>query len=66
VNNPRAVIKKANATPQTGEAWYFVVQAANGEAIATSELYTRKEDAERGIYDLRNTVESKAFTVEHG
>ena len=29
--------------------WYFVLLAANGEIVATSELYTRAEDAQRGI-----------------
>lgn len=29
--------------------FYFVLQAANGEVLATSETYTRREDAARGI-----------------
>lgn len=29
--------------------WRFTLVGANGEPIATSEAYTRKADAERGI-----------------
>lgn len=38
--------------------FYFRIKGSNGEVIATSEGYTRKQDAERGLEGLMQTVES--------
>ena len=32
----------------TEAGWFFNAVAGNGEIVTTSEIYTRKEDAERG------------------
>ena len=61
---PLALVKKAQATAMQPEAWYFVVKANNGEIVATSEMYTRKDDAERGVEDLWAIMGSKHFKVE--
>lgn len=29
--------------------WYWTLRASNGEVVATSEMYSTKEHAERGI-----------------
>lgn len=29
--------------------FYWILKATNGEVLATSETYTRREDAERGV-----------------
>ena len=34
---------------ESGEEFYFVIKGGNGEVIATSETYTRAEDAQRGL-----------------
>jgi uncharacterized protein YegP (UPF0339 family) len=34
--------------------FYFVLVAANGEPILTSETYTRRADAERGARTMRD------------
>jgi uncharacterized protein YegP (UPF0339 family) len=36
--------------------FYFVIEGANGEVVATSETYTRRADAERGAEDLRQVM----------
>ena len=61
---PHALVKKAKATSLEPEAWYYVVKANNGEVVATSEMYTRKADAERGVEDLWSIITSKNFEVE--
>lgn len=33
--------------------WRYRIKGANGEPMATSEGYTRKADARRGLLDLR-------------
>lgn len=37
-------------------SFYFVLVAGNGEVLTTSETYTRREDAERGIEDARRAA----------
>ena len=44
---------------KSGE-WRWRVKAANGEILAQSEAYTRKEDAIRGIEALQNAVNDDA------
>lgn len=36
--------------------WRFRVKGANGEIVAVSEGYTRKDDAKRGYYTMRSIV----------
>lgn len=36
--------------------WRFRVKGRNGEIVATSEGYTRKDDAKRGFFALRSIV----------
>lgn len=36
--------------------WRYRVKGRNGEIMATSEGYTRPEDAERGLADLRRVM----------
>lgn len=40
---------------EAGE-WRYRVKGRNGEPMATSEGYTRPEDAERGLADLRRLM----------
>ena len=61
---PHALVKKARATSLEPEAWYFVIKSNNGEIVATSEMYTRKADAERGVEDLWSIIGSKVFEVK--
>jgi uncharacterized protein YegP (UPF0339 family) len=54
-------VRVAEAHYETREAkdgtWFYVLVAANGEVLSTSETYTRREDAERGIADAEKTAE---------
>jgi uncharacterized protein YegP (UPF0339 family) len=67
---PKAVVKKAEhavgitADLSTPDAWYFVVKGGNGETVATSELYTRREDAVRGVEQLWAIMNNQEFEVE--
>lgn len=36
--------------------WRFRVKGSNGEIVAVSEGYTRKDDAKRGYFALRSIV----------
>ena len=38
--------------------WRYRVKAANGEILVTSESYTRKADARRGLDDLRAALQT--------
>jgi uncharacterized protein YegP (UPF0339 family) len=40
----------------TNGQYYFNLKAANGETIATSEMYTSKGNAENGIVSIITTV----------
>jgi uncharacterized protein YegP (UPF0339 family) len=46
------------------DAYYFVLVAANGEPVATSELYTSLNDAERGARDARAAAEEAEIVFE--
>lgn len=37
--------------------FYFVLVASNGEIVETSELYTRRQDAERGIVAAKRAAQ---------
>ncbi|HCT2508616.1 TPA: YegP family protein [Aeromonas dhakensis] len=37
----------------TGQPFYFVLHAANGEPIATSEMYASKDGAKNGIKSVQ-------------
>jgi uncharacterized protein YegP (UPF0339 family) len=39
-----------------GLRYYYVVVAANGETLVTSETYTRKLDAKRAVKALKRAV----------
>ena len=39
--------------------WYWVAKAANGEIVATSETYTRLEDASRAARDTFPGIEQE-------
>lgn len=41
-------VRVIEVKPSADGQFYFTGQAGNGEVVVTSELYTRKEDAERG------------------
>lgn len=43
--------------------WRWRLVAANGEPLATSEGYTQKGDAIRGVSDLRHAVAESATQV---
>lgn len=45
--------------------WYFVLKAGNGEVIATSETYSSKAAAKKGINSIRLNAPF-AKTVEVG
>ena len=38
------------------DRWYWRLVGANGEKVAQSEAYTRKEDAIRGALDARQAA----------
>lgn len=38
------------------EQFFFVLKAANGEVIATSELYKTKQSAQKGINAVKKTL----------
>jgi uncharacterized protein YegP (UPF0339 family) len=40
----------------SGEEFYFVLKAGNGEIIATSERYASKASAENGIESVRDNA----------
>lgn len=40
----------------TNNQYYFVLKAANGEIIGTSELYTTREARENGIEAVKDTA----------
>ncbi len=45
--------------------WYFVLKAGNGEVIATSETYSSKSAAKKGIRSIRlNAPFAKVVEVE--
>ena len=46
--------------------FYWVLKAANGEIVATSELYTRREDAERGIKAAQDAAARAETTNQRG
>lgn len=46
--------------------FYFVLKAANGETIATSERYTTKSAATNGIESVRNNAGTKQVDDEVG
>ncbi len=35
------------------DLWYYVVLAANGQVLSTSETYVSKSNAERGVMDAQ-------------
>lgn len=37
-------------------SFYYVLVAGNGDVLSTSETYTRREDAERGIEDAQRAA----------
>ena len=53
------VIKKSAA------GYHFVLKAANGETIATSQVYTTKESCEKGIESVKKNA-ATANLVEEG
>lgn len=44
--------------------WRFRVKGRNGEIVATSEGYTRKDDAKRGYFTLRALVSTRVHVEE--
>ena len=40
--------------------WRYRIKGRNGEIMATSEGYTRPQDAERGLADLRRVLNETA------
>lgn len=38
---------------ETDQPFYFVLHAANGQPIATSEMYASKDGAEKGIKSVQ-------------
>lgn len=44
------VIKKSDA------GFHFVLKAANGEVIATSQVYTTKESCQKGIESVKKNA----------
>lgn len=51
-------IKKSDKS--TNQPYYFVLKAGNGEVIATSEMYSSKQEARNGI----NSVQKNAQTSD--
>jgi uncharacterized protein YegP (UPF0339 family) len=56
--NRATYLVRQNASGQ----WYFVLKAANGEPVCTSEAYTTKDDAKRGAKSHRKAA--RTATVE--
>lgn len=53
------VIKKSDA------GYHFVLKAANGEVIATSQVYTTKESCQKGIASVKkNAPEAEVVEEE--
>jgi uncharacterized protein YegP (UPF0339 family) len=48
---------------ETDGSWRWRLKARNGEILAQSEGYTRKEDAERGLTDAKE-ASAEADLVE--
>ena len=46
--------------------FYWVLKAANGEIVATSEFYTRREDAERGVKAAQEAAAQSETTNQRG
>ena len=53
------VIKESNA------GFHFVLKAANGEVIATSQVYSSKESCKKGIESVKKNA-PEAEVVEEG
>lgn len=41
---------------QTDAGFHFVLKAANGEVVATSQVYTTKESCEKGIESVKTNA----------
>lgn len=46
--------------------WYFTLKGANGEVQFTSQLYVTRQNAERGIRDVRASVKQNPAVVTVG
>lgn len=46
--------------------WRYCIKGGNGEKMVTSEGYTRKADAKRGLKDLLNAVVLTGVWDEEG
>lgn len=51
----KITFRKTKAGAQKGE-WRYRIFAFNGEPLATSEGYTSKHDAKRGLADLKDLL----------
>lgn len=51
------VLRHARAVaPTAGARWWFVIVAANGQVLATSETYTRRNSAVAGMRAARTVI----------
>lgn len=50
-------------TNEGKDHWWFVLVAGNGEPVATSEMYTRKQSALDTINSIRDAFGADEFAV---
>lgn len=52
--------------PSEHARWYFTLESSNGEVQFTSQLYVTRQNAERGIRDVRASVKQNPAVVTVG
>lgn len=55
MKKPYFELKKSGKTI-LGQQYYFVLNASNGETVATSEMYATKQGAKEGIEVVKRAV----------
>jgi len=54
-------MRTADIRHTRGEGWYYKVRALNGEAVAMSEVYTRRSSAVRAVKSNTDAVAIRVF-----
>lgn len=49
---------------QSDAGWHFVLKAANGEVVATSQVYTEKASAIKGIESVKENAPEAPIVEE--
>jgi len=63
-SKPKAGLSMARTLLGDDQEYYFVLKADNNEVIATSEMYSSKQAAQRGIAAVQNNGASTVIRDE--